>query len=492
MLLSDLLEKLDYKIISGDINTEINRLVYDSRKVSTGDVFVCIKGAVSDGHAYFDDVINKGAAAVIVQQDVDIANHAESVTVVKTDDTRLALAYMSAAYFGYPAKHIRTIGITGTKGKTTTTYMVKKILDKCNIKTGLIGTIETIIGDEKIPSKNTTPESYTIHEYFDRMVKAGCECVVMEVSSQALKYHRTAGINFDIGVFTNLEPDHIGPNEHPDFEDYLRCKSRIFSQCNIGIVNSDDEHFPEVTKGRNCPIETYGIRKKADTNAYNIIYSHKNGKISTEYDVNGRHRMHVELSVPGEFSIYNSLCAIAISRHFDVDETLLKEALRTVTVDGRVEPVKVSEDYSVMIDYAHNAMSLKSLLVTMKEYNPVRLVTVFGCGGNRSKDRRYEMGEISGKLSDLTIITSDNPRYEEPEDIMNDIETGVKKTDGSYVKIEDRGEAIRYAIANAKKGDIIVIAGKGHEDYQEIKGVRYHQTDIELINKAIEDIRQEG
>ena len=344
MLLSDLIEKLDYKIISGDINTEINRLVYDSRKVDTGDVFVCIKGAVSDGHDYFEQVIEKGAAAVIVQQDADISGQYDGVTVIATEDTRLALAYMSAAYFGYPAKRIKTIGITGTKGKTTTTYMVKKILDKCNIKTGLIGTIETIIGDERIPSKNTTPESYTVHEYFDRMVKAGCECVVMEVSSQALKYHRTAGIKFDIGVFTNLEPDHIGPNEHSDFEDYLRCKSRLFKQCDVGIVNSDDEHFLEVTRGRICPIETYGVRKKADINAYNIVYSHKDGKISTAYDVNGKHRMHVELSVPGEFSIYNSLCAISISRHFNVDEELLKEALRAVTVDGRVEPVKVSDD----------------------------------------------------------------------------------------------------------------------------------------------------
>ena len=492
MLLSDLIEKLDYKIISGDINTEINRLVYDSRKVDTGDVFVCIKGAVSDGHDYFKQVIEKGAAAVIVQQDAEISGQYDGVTVIATEDTRLALAYMSAAYFGYPAKRIKTIGITGTKGKTTTTYMVKKILDKCNIKTGLIGTIETIIGDERIPSKNTTPESYTVHEYFDRMVKAGCECVVMEVSSQALKYHRTAGIKFDIGVFTNLEPDHIGPNEHSDFEDYLRCKSRLFKQCDVGIVNSDDEHFLEVTRGRICPIETYGVRKKADINAYNIVYSHKDGKISTAYDVNGKHRMHVELSVPGEFSIYNSLCAISISRHFNVDEELLKEALRAVTVDGRVEPVKVSDDYSVMIDYAHNAMSLKSLLKTIREYKPERLITLFGCGGNRSKDRRFEMGEISGKLSDFTIITSDNPRYEEPQDIMNDIETGIRKTDGKYVKIEDRGEAIKYALSCAKAGDIIVIAGKGHEDYQEIKGVRYHQTDREIVMKAMEELKQEG
>ncbi len=487
MVLKKLLEKLDYEVTNGADDIDINGLVYDSRKVTQGDVFVCVVGAVSDGHKYIADVAAKGAAAVIVQRDTDITEELKNVTIIKVCDTRLALAYMSAAYFEYPARELFTIGITGTKGKTTTTYMVRDILEACNIKTGLIGTIQTIIGDDVIPSLNTTPESYKVQEYFRRMADCGCRCVVMEVSSQALKLHRTAGIEFDLGVFTNLEPDHIGPNEHESFEEYMECKGLLFRQCKTGIVNADCEHTDEVLKGHTCEVETYGLSDKAELRACNIKYNHAGGDIFTEFDTQGIKEMHVKLSLPGLFSVYNSLCALAIANHFkQADETVLK-ALLNAKVPGRVEPVKVSEDYIIMIDYAHNAMALESLLSTLKEYNPKRIVTLFGCGGNRSKLRRFEMGEISGKMSDLTIITSDNPRDEDPMDIMKDIETGILKTDGSYVMIEDRGEAVKYAVANGRRGDIIVVAGKGHEDYQEIKGVKYHMTDRELIERAVKE-----
>ncbi len=484
MILSSLLAQTEHTILSGDENIEINHLVYDSRRVEPGDVFVCISGAVSDGHKYIDSVVKAGAAAVIVEKDIELIPEYEAVTVVKTADTRLALAYMSAAYFDYPARKLFTIGITGTKGKTTTTFMIRDILEKCNIKTGLIGTIETIIGETKIPSDNTTPESYKVQEYFARMVEDGCKCVVMEVSSQALMLHRTAGINFDIGVFTNLEPDHIGPNEHASFEEYAACKGLLFKQCKTGIINIDNEHAQEVLKGHTCELETYGLSEKAELRGTGIVYRHEGGHITTSYDVTGKVNMHVELTLPGEFSVYNSLCAIAVSQHFNVDAGLLEEALYNAKVAGRVEPVKVSDKFIVMIDYAHNAMSLNSLLTTLRAYNPKRIITLFGCGGNRSKLRRFEMGEISGKLSDLTVITSDNPRDEDPEDIMNDIETGMNKTDGSYVKIADRAKAVEYALNNGQEGDIIVIAGKGHEDYQEIKGVKYHMSDKELIIEA--------
>lgn len=485
MILRDLLEKLDYEIINGSDGINVNNLVYDSRKVEKDDVFVCIAGAVSDGHIYIPQVAEKQAAAIIVEKDTDITDNFKDITVIKTKDNRLALAYMSAAFFGYPAKSLFTIGVTGTKGKTTTTFMIRDILEKCQIKTGLIGTIETIIGDERIPSANTTPESYKVQEYFRKMVDAGCKTVVMEVSSQALMMHRTAGINFDIGVFTNLEPDHIGPNEHATFEDYMACKGLLFKQCKTGIVNIDNEHTKQVIAGCTCDIETYGIKNDADIRAVDIKYTHEGGHITTAYSTVGKKEMQVKLTLPGEFSVYNSLCAIAVTEHFDIDEKLLKEALLDVKVNGRVEPVKVSDDFIVMVDYAHNAMSLESLLTTLREYNPGRIVTLFGCGGNRSKLRRFEMGEISGKLSDFTIITSDNPRDEEPEDIMNDIETGIKKTTGKYTKIADRAEAIKYAIENGQPKDIIVVAGKGHEDYQEIKGVKYHMSDRELILEAV-------
>lgn len=485
MKLDELLTKLNYELINGDTSIEINRIVYDSReKVMRGDVFVCICGAVFDGHDYINAVAADGASAVIVERDIEITDELSELTVIRTANTRLALALMSAAFFGNPAEELFTVGITGTKGKTTTACMVREILEKCGIHTGLIGTIETIIGDEHIPSVNTTPESYKIHEYFRRMADAGCKCVVMEVSSQALKLDRTAGINFDIGVFTNLEPDHIGPNEHGSFEDYMRCKGILFRQCKTGIVNSDSEHAKEVLEGHTCGVETYGLNEDAELRAGNISYIHNGGNFSTSYDVSGALKLHVELTLPGLFSVYNSLCAIAVTRHFKVSDGLLLKALYEVKVEGRVEPVKVSDDFIVMIDYAHNAMSLESLLTTLKEYEPKRIVTVFGCGGNRSKDRRFEMGEISGRMSDFTVITSDNPRTEEPEDIMRDIETGIQRTDGKYIKIADRAEAVRYAVSAGQPGDIIVIAGKGHEDYQEIKGVKYHMKDRELVEAA--------
>ena len=488
MVLSRFLEKLNYNLIKGNADVEINNLVYDSRKAEKGDVFVCIKGAVSDGHIYAASVAAKGVAAIIVQDDIEITEDFIDITIVKVEDTRLALAYMSAAYFGYPAKELYTIGITGTKGKTTTTYMVRDILENCGIKTGLIGTIQTIIGDEIIPSANTTPESYKVQEYFRKMVDAGLKCVVMEVSSQALMLHRTAGIMFDVGVFTNLEPDHIGPNEHSSFEDYARCKSLLFRQCKTGIFNSDSEHFSEMLLEHTCDVVTYGIKSKADFSAYDIQYRHSGGDIFTEFSVDGKSRMNVKLSMPGEFSVYNALCAIAISKQLDTDDAKLLEALYEAKVTGRIEPVKVSSDFIVMIDYAHNAMALKSLLTTIKEYEPKRVVTVFGCGGNRSKDRRFEMGQVSGELSDFTIITSDNPRNEDPMDIMKDIEIGINRTSGEYTMVEDRQEAVKYALVNAKPGDVILVVGKGHENYQEIKGVKYHMTDRELIENAAKEL----
>lgn len=489
MLLEQLLEKLNYELINGDVRIRVKELVFDSRNVQKDDVFVCIKGAVSDGHRYIKDVANKGAAAIIVQDDIEITKELKDITIVKIEDTRKALAYMSAAFFGYPANELYTVGITGTKGKTTTTYMVREILEASGIKTGLIGTIQTIIGDEIIPSKNTTPESYMVQKYFRQMVDKGINCVVMEVSSQALMLHRTAGIDFDLGVFTNLSPDHIGPNEHSSFENYAECKAILFKQCETGIFNCDSEHFETMKKGHTCKLSTYGINNDADIKAENIEYHRKDGVIYTEFDVKGSELGHIVLKLPGEFSVYNALCAIAITEHFNLDKDKVLQALLDAKVPGRVEIVPVSEDFTVMIDYAHNAMSLKSILSTVKEYEPERIVTIFGCGGNRSRDRRFDMGEISGKMSDFTIVTSDNPRDEEPMDIMKDIETGINKTGGLYTLIEDRQEAVRYGILNAKKGDIIIVAGKGHEDYQEIKGVRYHMTDRELIENAAKELK---
>lgn len=489
MKLTQLLERLKYEVIQGNDKIEVTELINDSRKVSEGSVFVCITGAVSDGHQYIEEVAAKGAAAVIVEKEVEAP---EELTVIRVEDTRYALALMSAAYFGYPAEKLKVIGITGTKGKTTTTYMVKSILEGVGHKVGLIGTIEAIIGEKCIPANNTTPESYTIQKYFAEMVEAGCDSVVMEVSSQGLMLHRTAGIPFEIGIFTNLGEDHIGPNEHKDFEDYKRCKGLLFKQCKIGIANVDDQWFEDVFQGATCKIETFGFSEKADLRATDVEHISRPGYLGVNYHVSGLMDFDVEIDIPGEFSVYNSLTAIAVCRHFDVPVENIKAALKVARVKGRIEMIKVSDDFTLMIDYAHNAMALESLLHTLRDYNPGRIVAVFGCGGNRSKTRRYEMGEVAGKMADFTIITSDNPRYEEPQAIIDDIIIGMKKTDGEYISICDRKEAIKYAIANGRPGDVIVLAGKGHETYQEIKGVKYDMDERVLIQEVLEELKEEN
>ena len=484
MIVADLLDKIKYEVVQGTIDREVSELVFDSRKACKDAVFVCISGAVVDGHDFIDQVIQKEVAAVVVEKEVTVP---DSVTVIKVEDTRLALACMSASYFGNPAEQLKTIGITGTKGKTTTSYMVKSILEKTGFRTGLIGTIETIIGDKHIPAVNTTPESYVVQKTFREMVDAGIECVVMEVSSQGLKLHRVGGFVFDYGIFTNLEPDHIGPNEHKDFDEYLHCKGMLFKQCKTGIVNIDDEHTERVLEGHTCQVESFGFSEKADLRAENVELIHRPGFLGVSYNMSGLLNMPVEIDVPGKFSVYNSLAAISICRHFGVKEDAIQSALEGIRVKGRVELLPVSKRFTLMIDYAHNAMSLESLLTTLKAYHPKRLVCLFGCGGNRSKLRRYEMGEVSSKLADLTVITSDNPRDEEPQAIMDDILTGVKKADGKYVMIADRKEAIRYCMVHAQEGDVIVLAGKGHEDYQEIKGKKHHMDERELVAQVKEE-----
>ena len=486
MTLKTLVQELDYECMQGSLDVEVTNLTADSRKVTPGSAFVCIKGTVVDGHRFAQEVAKNGAVALIVQDEVEVP---ESVTVLKTKDTRLAQAILAAAYFGHPARELKTIGVTGTKGKTTTTYMVKDILERAGHKVGLIGTIEAIIGEEHIPAKNTTPESFQVQQYFRKMVDAGCDCCVMEVSSQGLMMHRTAGFVFDFGIFTNIEPDHIGPNEHASFEEYMACKGMLFSQCKVGIVNRDDPHYMDILKNHTCEVETFGLSKEADIYAENVKLVHRPGYLGVSYQVKGLVDCPIEIDVPGKFSVYNSLTAIAICRHFQVPTDKMQQALKAAKVKGRIEMIKVSDDFSLMIDYAHNAMSLESLLSTLKQYEPKRLVCLFGCGGNRSKLRRYEMGEVSGRLADLTIITSDNPRDEDPQAIIDDIKIGMAKTEGVYVEIPDRKEAIRYAITHAEKGDVIVLAGKGHEDYQEIKGVRYPMDERVLIAEVL---REEG
>lgn len=482
--LKDLLKKLTYQVIKGNEDTMVSTVVNDSRKVEKDSLFFCISGGNADGHSFAKEVVDKGASVLIVEKEVEVPQDAE-VTIIKVENTRYAMAFISAAFYGNPADKLKVIGITGTKGKTTTTYLVKSILEHAGFRVGLIGTIEVIIGDKVIPANNTTPESLLLQQYFKEMVDAGCDTVVMEVSSQGLMLHRTQGFQFEMGVFTNLEPDHIGPNEHKDFEDYMHCKGLLFKQCKVGIVNCDDSHWQQVVKDHTCQLETFGFSKEADLIAKDVKLVTGKGYLGVDFQTEGTTNMEVLLHSPGKFSVYNALTAIAICRHFKVEKEDIKEALAQAKVKGRIEIIKVSDDFTLMIDYAHNAMALESLLTTLKEYNPKRLVCLFGCGGNRSKLRRYEMGEVSGRLADLTVITSDNPRFEEPQEIIDDIKVGISKTDGEYIEICDRKEAIAYVIHNGKPGDVIVLAGKGHEDYQEIKGKKYPMDERVIIEEIL-------
>lgn len=484
LTLKDLLQDIEYTCVQGDTGQEIASLIYDSRKAASGAVFVCISGAVRDGHDFAGEVTAGGVTALIVEKEVDVE---ASVTVIRVKDTRLALAQASANFFGHPARELTTIGITGTKGKTTASYMVQSILEHSGYRTGLIGTIETVYGDVRIPSANTTPESYVVQETFRKMVDDGCKCVVMEVSSQGLMLNRVGGFVFDYGIFTNLEPDHIGPNEHKDLEDYIHCKSLLFRQCRQGIFNADDSHLEQILSGHTCQVETYGFSDSADLRAKDVRLSEHDGCLGVAYHMEGLLNMDVEIDIPGKFSVYNSMAAIAICRHFGVETETILSSLSQVRVKGRVELLPISDKFTLMIDYAHNSMSLESLLTTLREYQPTRLVCLFGCGGNRSRDRRFQMGEVSSRLADLTIVTSDNPRDEEPQAILDDIIEGVKRASGEYVAIIDRAEAIRYAIENAEEGDVIVLAGKGHEDYQEIRGKKYHMDERELVADVVKD-----
>lgn len=484
MRLSVLLEGLTYEVVQGNTEVEVRGIKNDSRRVQPGDLFFCISGAVSDGHKYAQDVAAKGASVIVCEKDVQVP---ETVTVVRVESSRYAMGKISSAFYGKPSEQMTVIGLTGTKGKTTTTYMIREMLERAGIKTGLVGTIEILDGANKIPAENTTPESMVLHKYMKDMVDNGCKAVVMEVSSQGLMLDRVAGVDFDYGIFTNLSKDHIGPNEHASFEEYRDWKAKLFTLCKTGIFNVDDKNAGYMMEHADCKKITYGMREHADYCANDVKLYCENGVLGIQYALSGKLSGQMVVDLPGEFSVHNSLAAIAVADLMHVPVADIQTILKQIKVRGRVEMIPISDAFTLMIDYAHNAMALESLLTALRAYNPKRLVTLFGCGGNRSKDRRFEMGEVSGNMADFTIITSDNPRDEEPAAIMEDIVTGMKKTTGSYVAIEDRKEAIRYAILHAQPGDVIVLAGKGHEDYQEIHGVKHHMDERDLIRGILEE-----
>lgn len=492
MTVKDWLEGLEYTVLQGSLDAEVNEVVYDSRKAAPGAVFICMKGTRVDSHKFIPQALEAGTTVLVVEEAVKAP---ESVTVIRVANGREALAVLSAARFGNPSRKLTMIGVTGTKGKTTTTHMIKTILETAGTKTGMIGTNGVFIGAEHYPTVNTTPESYDLHKYFAQMTEAGCECCVMEVSSQAFKMFRVAGILFDYSIFTNISPDHIGPDEHEDFAEYLYYKTRIFHQSRFALVNLDDEHAAEITKEMPCEWAGFGLKDGADYQAEHIHYVSEPDFVGVEFDMktdgeDGR-EIPVRINIPGRFNVHNALAAAAVCLKMGVAPEKLQHAMEHVKIDGRMEIVYTSEKCCVIVDFAHNAVSMESLLTTLKEYHPKRLVCVFGCGGNRSKERRYSMGDSAGRMADLSIITADNSRFEKVEDIIADIRGSLEKTGGKFIEIPDRREAIEYSITHAEKGDMIAIIGKGHENYQEIEGVRYPFLDRAVVEETVAKLKNQ-
>lgn len=496
MILKDWLQGLEYELLQGSLTEEVEDVAYDSRRAKAGDVFVCMTGTRVDSHVFIPAVVEAGVRVLVVERGFEelLKPVSPQVTVLKVKDGRHALALLSAARFGYPARKLTMIGVTGTKGKTTTTHMIKAALEAAGKKVGMIGTNGTVIGDEVTPNLNTTPESYQLHQSFARMVQVGCQYAIMEVSSQGIKMRRTDGLTFDYGIFTNISPDHIGPDEHADFKEYLYYKSRLLTMCKTGLVNRADPHFEEIVKDASCRLYTYEAAgnggSQADFQAGNIRYINEGSFVGTEFSVSGALSMEVRLGIPGLFNVDNALAAVSLCSFFGLDKGQVGRGLERIRVSGRMEIVYSGSDMTVLVDYAHNAVSMESLLSTLRDYQPKRLVCVFGCGGNRSKERRYSMGEIGGRMADLCILTADNSRYEKTEDIIADIRSSLEKTGGRYMEIPDRREAIRYSMFHAKTGDMIAVIGKGHEDYQEICGVRHHFLDREVIEEAAAELKK--
>lgn len=485
MKLKEWLSELKYELLQGTLEEEVDEVVYDSRKAKEHAVFVCMRGANVDSHSFIEDVLKKGTTTLIVEKEVDVPEH---ITVLKVENGRNALALLSAARFGYPAKKMVTIGVTGTKGKTTSTYMIQSILEAAGEKVGLIGTNGAVIDGKRYTTMNTTPESYLLQQYFAEMVDAGCRYMVMEVSSQSYLMHRVDGLFFDYSIFLNISNDHIGPNEHASFEEYLYYKKQLLKNSRIAMVNCDDENFDKIIEGAEAEIRTFSVEKSADFMASDIKYIRDEDFVGLDFKVNGAYQIGLHVNVPGHFNVYNALAAVAACSYFNLPKEKVAHALEHMNIDGRMEIVYKSAKCTVIVDYAHNAVSMESLLKTLRDYRPKRLVCVFGCGGNRAKDRRYFMGEIGGRLADLCIITADNSRFEKVEDILADIKIGLSKSTGEFIEIPDRREAIWYSISHAEEGDMIAIIGKGHENYQEIEGVKHPFLDRAVVEEVVKEL----
>ncbi|HZJ82351.1 MAG TPA: UDP-N-acetylmuramoyl-L-alanyl-D-glutamate--2,6-diaminopimelate ligase [Clostridia bacterium] len=478
MKLIDLLEGLDYINIENYNDMTIDAMSYDSRRVIPGSVFFCIPGLTVDGHDYANQAVKKGTSVLVLERDVQVD---VPVTKVFVKDSRVAMAKMANTYYKNPTKGIVLIGITGTNGKTTISYLIKSILEKAGHKVGLMGTISNMIGDKKIPSRFTTPESLDLQKTLRDMADEGVDSIVMEVSSHALSLGRVEGCIYDIGVFSNLSQDHL--DFHASMEEYGNAKSKLFHQSKIAVVNVDDKNGRRIRKDISTSLYTYGIYKEAQIYARELEIAHKG--VSFNLHTPDGHTF-INLAIPGLFSIYNALAAASVSYALGIPLEVIAKGLDNIKgVDGRFQLLNTGTDYSVILDYAHTPDGMENILKTAREFTKGRVITLFGCGGDRDHGKRSIMGNIAGEYSDFCIVTSDNPRGEEPMDIIRQIVPGVEKARCPYIIIENRREAIAYALDKAKKDDVLILAGKGHETYQILKDETIHFDEKEIVAQIL-------
>ncbi|MGL5694828.1 MAG: UDP-N-acetylmuramoyl-L-alanyl-D-glutamate--2,6-diaminopimelate ligase [Peptostreptococcaceae bacterium] len=465
---------------------QIKDLAYNSSQCEDGYIFVAIKGETVDGHKYCNDAYNRGCRVFILNDDIELGNDAIKLFV---EDSRIALSKASANYFGNPSKELKIIGVTGTKGKTTITNYVSEVLNSSGLNTGVIGTNGTFYNGISEKTVNTTPESYELHRIFRKMLDNGVKCVSMEVSSGGIMMNRVEDVDFDVAIFSNLSPDHIGPKEHPTFEHYLECKARLFKLAKHGIINIDDEHAEEIIKYATCDIERFSMKKISDVMARNIEYSKEIDSLGVSFTCNTRdEKFPCYICSPGEFSIYNALAVIAVCRYLGVDKDTMVNSLKHAKVNGRVEVLPVLPYATVIVDYAHNGVSLENILQTLKKYDHNRLICLFGSVGGRTELRRKELGDVASKECDLCILTSDNPDFEDPMNVIKDIAESFEGSNCEYLVEPDRKVAIEMAIDIAQEGDMIVFAGKGHETYQLIKGERVPFSEKEIAMNAAKEL----